>query len=247
MSVAIVKHGRWDVKDLESLLHHDLIVLSFFGMIRDMGLKMNVRIPMEPSLPSAQRDDVVYTIPRKTALPLRIFYRIRQFVRGLMAGVRADEMLVAAKVLPRAALAHFCQMPLDAQRHSLNVLYTLRERGCDDPDLAAAALLHDVGKVAGQEAGLQFTPWLRGPLVLLDALAPQWVARWADADPARGWRYLLHVHRTHPAIGGQWAATAGCSELTCWLIEHHQDELHTPPQDYRDTLLHLLQWADSRN
>jgi hypothetical protein len=156
-------------------------------------------------------------------------------------------MLTVAQVLPRAALAHFCRMPPDAQRHSLNVLYTLQEMEWRDPDLAAAALLHDVGKTAGEQAKIQFTPWLRGPLVLLDAFSPKLVQQWASANPAHGWRYLLHVHRTHPAIGAQWAAESDCSELTCWLIEHHQDELTQSPQEYRDELLTMLQWADSRN
>lgn len=168
-------------------------------------------------------------------------------MRGIVANVTADEMLVAAEVLPRAALVHFCKMPLDAQRHSLNVLYCLRKAAWVDPDLAAAALLHDVGKVASDEAGVRFSPWLRGPLVLCNALAPGLLQRWAAEDPHCGWRYLLHVHHMHPAIGAHWAAEAECSELTCWLIEHHQDELIASPRSYREQLLALLQWADNRN
>ncbi|MBX2999832.1 MAG: HD domain-containing protein [Caldilineaceae bacterium] len=186
-------------------------------------------------------------ISPKPWLPLRIFYRLRQFVRGITAHVSADEMLVVAQVLPKAALTRFCHMPLDAQRHSLNVLYMLQREDLSDPDLAAAALLHDVGKSAAGQIGVQLSPWLKGPLVLLDALLPQWIAGLAQNDPAQGWRYLLHVHLAHPSIGAQWAAEADCSELTCWLIEHHQDTLSGSPQTYNEELLTLLQWADSRN
>lgn len=183
----------------------------------------------------------------RMSLPVRAFWRIRQFVRGVSAHVNADEMLVVSRTLPKAALCRFCQMPLDAQRHSLDVLYTLQRAGYDDPDLSMAALLHDVGKVAGDVAGIALSPWLRGPLVLLDALAPAKMNELASDDPALGWRYLLHVHHSHPAIGAAWAEEDGCSELACWLIANHQI---APPQQAttrRDELHTLLYWADSRN
>ena len=184
---------------------------------------------------------------RRALLPVRIFWRIRQFVRAVFAHVDADEMLVVAQLLPKAALCRFCAMPLDGQRHSLNVLYALQAAGWDDPNLAAAALLHDVGKVAGDAAGIALSPWLRGPLVLLVALAPAKVDELAVDDPATRWRYLLHVHQQHPAIGAAWAVADGCSELTCWLIEHHQEKLDGKPMQKQEELLALLQWADSRN
>ncbi len=184
---------------------------------------------------------------RQALLPVRIFWRIRQFIRGVIAHVDADEMLVVTRILSKAALCRFCEMPLDGQRHSLNVIYTLHEAGWDDQDLAAAALLHDVGKVAGNQAGIALSPWLRWPLVLLDTFAPNKVASLAADTPAAGWRYLLHVHREHPAIGAAWAAEDGCSELTCWLIAHHQDKPNGQPAQKREELLALLQWADSRN
>jgi len=184
---------------------------------------------------------------RQALLPVRLFWRVRQFARGLVAHVDAHEMLAVARLLPKAALCRFCEMPLDGQRHSLNVLYALQAAGWDDPDLCAAALLHDVGKVAGNAAGIQLSPWLRGPLVLLDACAPGRVAKLAAGEPSGGWRYLLHVHREHPAIGAAWAAQDGCSETTCWLIAHHQDKPGSAPAQRREELLALLQWADSRN
>lgn len=184
---------------------------------------------------------------RQAYLPVRIFWRLRQFVRGVSAHVDAEEMLVVSRVLPRAALCRFCQMPLDAQRHSLNVLYTLQNAGYTDPDLAVAALLHDVGKVAGDQAGIALSPWLRGPLVLLNALAPGKMGELASSDPASGWPYLLYVHRQHPAIGAAWAEEDGCSELACWLIANHQSLPQPATTSPRDELRALLYWADSRN
>jgi hypothetical protein len=225
-----------------------LIVCPFFGMIPViMSIDIDVQTRLShPSTGTTRRTDLSVISPRPW-LPIRIFYRLRQFVRGITAHVSADEMLVAAQVLPRAALTRFCYMPLDAQRHSLNVLYMLQHSDYTDPDLAAAALLHDVGKSAAHRMGVHLSPWLRGPLVLFDALLPKSVEQLAQDDPEQGWRYLLHVHLAHPTIGAQWAAEAECSELTCWLIEHHQDTLNGSPQTYNEELLMLLQWADSRN
>ncbi|MCB0112868.1 MAG: HD domain-containing protein [Caldilineaceae bacterium] len=189
----------------------------------------------------------VSKITRKPWIGKRIGYRLRQFARGIVAQVRADEMIVVSRWLPKQAVAHFCQMPVDAQRHSLNVLYMLQETGALVPELAAAALLHDVGKIAAEQAGIHLSPWLRGPLVLLEKLAPSLPARFAVDDPAQGWRYALHVHLAHPIIGAKWAKEDGCSDLTCWLIEHHQDALGPAPQATNEKLLLLLQWADGRN
>jgi hypothetical protein len=225
---------------------HNLIAYAFFGMI---AVIMSIKLQAGSYVSSAGADrriDLSVISPRPV-LPIRIFYRLRQFVRGITAHVSADEMLVAAQVLPRAALARFCHMPLDAQRHSLNVLYMLQRDERTTPDLAAAALLHDVGKCAVEQVGFHLSPWLRGPLVLFEALTPDLVAKLARNDPAQGWRYLLHVHLAHATIGAAWAADAECSELTCWLIKHHQDKLTDAPQSDREELLALLQWADSRN
>ncbi len=213
-----------------------------------MEIDTNTLSPHNRSRGSRRKQESPIPIPtRRAGLPVRLFWRVRQFVRGIFAHVDADEMLVTAHVLPKAALVRFCSLPLDAQRHSLNVLYTLHEAGWDDPDLAVAALLHDVGKVAGDEAGITLSPWLRSILVLLDTLAPNKMAQHALDDPATGWRYLLHVHRQHPAIGAAWAAADGCSETACWLIAHHQDRHNSQPTEKMEKLLALLQWADSQN
>ena len=205
-------------------------------------------------------NSVFATILRLLRLPLRWIYRISQFVRGLVAHVTPDEMLAVVESLPKAAVALFVEMPLDAQRHSLNVLYALRKQAKRkgqplDPSLAAAGLLHDVGKIAADQAGRGIHLWLRGPLVLAEAMAPRMMDGYADATPESGWRYLLHVHLDHPAIGAQMAAQAGCDELTCWLIAQHQEtpesigQTGSPfAQDKQAiSLLSALRRADQRN
>lgn len=207
----------------------------------------------------------------------RIRRRIRQFVGGITASVSADDLQQAAEFLPTAGLNRFRQMPVDAQRHSLNVLTTLQRAGWHDRELAAAALLHDVGKLAAAAAGLTFNAWVRTALVLVETLAPTVAVRLTVDDATGGWRYLLHVHMAHPRIGARWADADGCSALTCWLIAHHQDKTGLPdarsdspesldlrrtageevrwaegdeqqlPVGDRVRLLTALQWADSQN
>ena len=139
----------------------------------------------------------------------RARYRVSQFLRGWRAAVTPADCALVRETLPPPAAALFERMPRDAQAHSLRVLKELQASGETSPDLAAAALLHDVGKVAADDAGAYLGLWLRGPLVLLEAWRPQWLAAWAAPDPAPTLRYALYVHLHHPQIGAQWAAEAG--------------------------------------
>ena len=198
----------------------------------------------------------------------RLFYRVRQFWQGLSAKITPDDQLWVTLTLPAAAIPLFIGMPVDAQRHSLNVLATLqaagynfRDSGHGDlrhSDLAVAALLHDCGKVAAAQGGVALGLWLRGPLVVLEALLPAVAARWASPEPPlganlwQGWRYALYVQREHPTIGAAWAADAGCSALSCWLIAHHQTPVATIGagelvSDETLNLLAALQAADADN
>ena len=185
----------------------------------------------------------------------KIIYRLRQFLRGLNVHITEDEQGLVREILTPTAQALFRQMPPDAQRHSLNVLYTLQEDGPDVvPDLAAAALLHDVGKVATEKAGIKLTLWLRGPLVLLNFFAPGWKHDLAADVPMpktliQRWQYLLYVHFEHPQIGSVWAEDANCSPLTCWLIKHHQTDVQLidEPHALWKIFLVALQCADGRN
>jgi len=176
----------------------------------------------------------------------RARYRVGQFWSGLLAGVQAVDETPAAALLAPAALALFHRMPLDAQRHSLRVLQTLEAEAPVPVDLAVAALLHDVGKVAAREAGAYLGLWLRGPMVLTEAVAPGLLTRLAAAQPSRSLRYAIYVQLHHPEIGAAWARAVGASDLTCWLIAEHQTRVEradTPEA----ALLVRLQAADDQN
>jgi hypothetical protein len=153
-------------------------------------------------------------------------YRISQFFHGWRASVTAQDLSLVEQVLspigPEADRL-FRRMPIDAQAHSLRVMKALQAEAPTSSDLAAAALLHDVGKVAADDAGAYLGLWLRGPIVLLEAWRPDLLVRLASSHPAASLRYALFVQLAHPQIGAAWAEEAGCSPLTCWLIANHQD------------------------
>jgi hypothetical protein len=168
-------------------------------------------------------------------------YRVRQFANALLARVSPDDLREADEVLPLDAQRLFRRMSDSDQRHSLNVMRTLRRQGHTEPDVLAAALLHDVGKSATWIA-----LWHRAIMVLTKRFAPGTLA-WLIGGEPRGWRRPFVIHRQHSEIGAEWAAQAGCSPLTVSLIRRHQEPLRHAPQDEEERLLVALQRADGVN
>jgi len=138
----------------------------------------------------------------------------------------------------------FRRMSRYDQRHSLNVLRSLRAAGHEQPDLLVAALLHDAAKSSGP-----LRLWHRVVIVLLEAFAPRslaWLAR--KAAPGH-WRYPFYAHRVHPEIGARWAEEAGSSSLTVWLVANHQSSLEQARVlgEQKTSLLAALRRADDDN
>lgn len=187
----------------------------------------------------------------------RIRYRVGQFAMSLWPRVAQDERALLTLWLPPKAANLFLSMGRRDQRHSLNVFYTLRSAGLEQPDLLAAALLHDVGKSAYE--GRRLRLWHRVAIVLLAAFAPRQLARLsARGDTCRcqpqSWRYPFYLHAAHPELGARLAQEAGCSELTVALIRRHQMRLLADqpsvmlrPEGDEESLLATLQAADDAN
>jgi hypothetical protein len=100
----------------------------------------------------------------------------------------------------------------------------LKERGCMEADMLAAALLHDVGKAQGR---VPF--WTRPAIVLGKAFAPALLSRLVaplellDARTMPRWRRSLGYAWWHAEVGAALAAQAGLSERTLLYIRtHHQ-------------------------
>lgn len=131
-------------------------------------------------------------------------------------------------------------MPRHDRQHALNVVRALQQRGYDEPDLLAAALLHDAGKAAPQGGRVRLGH--RVAVVLMRAFWPALLERIAQEDAA-GWRRPFYVQQHHAAISAQLAQEAGCSPVTVDLIRHHED----PPGPADNSLLTALQAADGTN
>jgi len=161
------------------------------------------------------------------------WYRVRQFAKATRAGLNTAEQHEIAEVLAPPFLSLFRSMNGIAQRHGYDVFETLRSRGYSDPDLLAAALLHDVGK--GRVGVASRVLW-----VLLGKLLPGLRAGIAERSHIGRWLGLWHnLH--HPALGSELVADAGGSLITIWLIRHHD------LTDHVDPLLRALQLADDDN
>jgi|SRR5579883_2507454 hypothetical protein len=96
---------------------------------------------------------------------------------GFVAPLTVEEHEEVARWLPSSALPLFQSMSAADQRHSLRVCRGLQARGCQDEDMLAAALLHDIGKAGGR---VPF--WTRPVIVLGKMCAPRLLAR-AALDP----------------------------------------------------------------
>lgn len=169
-------------------------------------------------------------------------YRVRQGVRALLAFSTPIDEPLAARYLTPALLALFNLMRRSEQLHSLNVLRALLAQENTPPELATAALLHDVGKS-------RYPVSLVGRTlpVLVRFFSPALFRQLSLGDPHRFPFRPFAVFQHHPAWSGEMLREAGALEAAAWLAEHHADtseRWHTHPLL---PLLQRLQWADDTN
>ena len=162
--------------------------------------------------------------------------RLRQGLNALLAFAQPVDYALVAQHLTPALQDCFALLRRSEQLHSLRVLRALQAQGAVPPELAAAALLHDVGKTRWP-----FPLWQRVLVVLLPLLAPALAARLARGDEANLLARPFIIEEQHPAWGAQLARAAGADERVAALIEHHAQ----PPGD--DELLARLRYADEHN
>jgi hypothetical protein len=145
--------------------------------------------------------------------------------------VRETELAAAAGDLGSPEqLALFRSMHPADQRHGLAVRDALTAQGARDPDLLAAALLHDAGK---GRTGL-----LPRVVHALGQAYGSWIPRLARRLPPL--RPGLDRLADHPARSAQLAAEAGCTPRTVELIRWQE-----APRD--PDLGGLLRLADEAN
>lgn len=161
-------------------------------------------------------------------------HRVGQFWRHASARVAPDELTAADAILGPELTPLFRQLPLNDQRHGLDVLATVM-RLDEGPDrlLQQAALLHDVGK-----GGTRFSVLDRSLAVSVTAVSPGFFALLLRVRPGFGRRYA--AYRDHARIGAERLRAAGALELAAIVAEHHAAE----PES---AVTRRLQRADRRN
>lgn len=168
-------------------------------------------------------------------------YRTLQFLRNLRDKPTNSQLRLVDAHLPAALQRLFARMSPADQAHSLRVCQALIDQGHTDPDLLAAALLHDVGKSMVPPNVLE-----RVFIVLANQIMPRQVFIWGQAEP-RGWKRASVIARQHPGWGADLVAENDGSELTVRLIRHHQADLDPQHGEDFNRKLSLLRAADNQN
>jgi HD domain len=161
-------------------------------------------------------------------------HRVGQFWRHASARVSEPERDAAAQVLGPALWPLFAGLPVNDQRHGLDVLETVRRlEGEPDRLLQQAALLHDAGK-----AGAEFSVLDRSMTVFLRAASPRLLRMLLRARPGFARRHDVYID--HARIGAERLRAAGSPELAAIVAEHHAN-------DPTSEITRRLQRADGRN
>lgn len=126
------------------------------------------------------------------------------------------------------------------QLHSLDVLRAILQQQADTHrTLAAAALLHDIGK-----SRYRLAVWQKTLAVLLTAASPSLAKRLGQVESFNAISAPFAVAVHHAKWGGEILRGSGSDADVIWLVEHHQDAL----EQWRDhacfELLQRLQAAD---
>lgn len=169
--------------------------------------------------------------------------RIKQGIRALFAFRTEVDYDLASQYLSASQMSLFMQMGRPEQLHSLNVLQSVLEQEASaSQDLAAAALLHDVGK-----ARYHMAVWQKTIAVLTEKLLPALFDRLSDSNALSWWRAPFTLRRQHPAWGAQMLSQTDASQTLIWLVAHHADALSQWQDHPHLSLLTRLKAADDAN
>jgi hypothetical protein len=161
-------------------------------------------------------------------------HRVGQFWRHASARVSVEDSIRAERILGPDLAPLFFSLPVNDQRHGLDVLETInRLETASGRLLQQAALLHDVGK-----GGVRFSIVDRSVAVFLNAVSARLLHTMLRARPGFAARYGAYVD--HARIGADRLRAAGATELAAVVAEHHAT---TPKLD----VTRRLQRADRRN
>lgn len=142
-------------------------------------------------------------------------HRVGQFWRHASATVSPDEQRRAEQLLGPTLAPIFLELPVNDQRHGLDVLETVtRLQSAPSPLLQQAALLHDAGK-----RGARFSVIDRSLTVFLSATAKPVFGVLRRVRPR--FEERLRIYQDHARIGADRLRVLGAIELAEIVAEHH--------------------------
>lgn len=171
-------------------------------------------------------------------------YRIKQGLRALFAFTAEVDDALVHRHLSAPEYDLFKTMATAEQLHSVHVLRSvLAQSPQTPPELAAAALLHDIGK-----ARYHLAVWQKTVSVLAESFAPGLFSKLSTGDALNWWRAPFMVREQHPAWGADMLTAIGSDPLVIWLVGHHACPIDAceAPQEHLH-LLARLKKADSEN
>lgn len=175
--------------------------------------------------------------------PGRILYRTSQFWLAWQPRPHLAEVDLARRWLNPAQFALFNSLPPAEKAHGLRVCARLTAGGQSDPDLLAAALLHDCGKSRSP-----LNPFERALIVLIQGLLPRLAQRLGRGELAAcrsRLRRIFIVAEQHPAWSGELMRRAGATPRAARLAAAHQADQPAGLDAAEMHLLRLLQAADN--
>ena len=174
-----------------------------------------------------------------------IFGRIRQFARAVAASVTDDDMRFVCDYLPDDLRPLFFAMSVPDQHHAIMTARTAlslaraSDSGVDERLLARVALLHDVGRRAGDMGAGGIVG--KVATVLIASVAPSWARKRAEGDGS-AMTHWLHIYYHHAAIGAHLIRDAGYEREAAIVARHHELS-----RDDDEPELKILRMADNLN
>lgn len=172
-----------------------------------------------------------------------IVHRIEQGLRALFAFAQTVEYSLAEPYLNEKEMALFRRLAKNEQLHSLNVLRSVLAQESTTPqELAAAALLHDVGKSVWT-----MQVWQKSISVLVKTFLPKLDAKLSREEGLNRWTAPFVVRHHHPKWSGELLSEIGSAPSVIWLATHHADNVEAFRDSPYYAWLLRLQKADTEN
>ncbi len=166
-------------------------------------------------------------------------YRIQQFFKSLFVTKAMVDMEFVREHLTSAQEGVFLRMQAYDRYHSVLFAKTLITNVYRvQEDLIVAALLHDVGK-----SRYPINSFHRMGAVVARKFAPALMEKEDNQEVTFLNRTVL-VSNHHAEWSEEMARIAGVSELTAWIIAHHEDETLDESHPWHDFLATFIKYDD---